>query len=782
MKQTWMIVITAACLAVTAGAAPGKEQRISDPNGAPIKIPMTRGQVVKALAEYSKRFVDERGGAAAEDVFRRFDASAGKAVSRKLPPPDQRASWLANTPGDGIGQGYCGNPGLMDANAYALFVDQYGIEFHYVVNGDGAEGDVLQCADLAEVIAQLLNYSDEILEYLGNATPEMKIYLFAPGVSAGCGLADACAGGGPIYLSDGDADATVHETAHALQHIAINNNQNDPANPLKGRKAEFDAVFAIPPEYAGLVTYTDFYGPDGVVHLSGPLEETPPGFIDQYAMINDWENFAMTCQRYVQSPDRYLALAHTQAWDEHIELCLKYRFAYRRVFLYKDFTNLFAPQTAIVSLRPVDKGDGDGRVEPGEYFALDLSIVPLDDYPAATHLRCLPHEVSTTVVCVATSEFTSGLAKGVRYDFPQAFDYRLPSSFQGETDRTFMLSYYSTGGALATLGWDFVPLNEKGYLWGWVNDGGEEKSIVRLTSTMKEVEEVLLPAELTELLEGLEHLLYDPEGDCFWMGQLWSDGSIYRIPRGAPAMYEVYPLDPADELAGGETYSMALSPVDGSLWFITDESELVRLLIGENGVVNSQIYYPWELSTVPWNGTVALAMDGASGKLWLASSTALMRLSPVGALEMNAGGFTGITALATAPDGGCWIVAGTSLSQTLKKISPAGAVQFTKIPTVKISSIACNPSNGALWAIGSGECYSDKKLVVYSASGSLLSTRDVDSSSASIIPCTSDATAFLRVPFAQWGARRYQTYGGPLYTTILNLQDYAPFSYYQALP
>lgn len=765
----------AACLALGSGAegARGGVVRVSvtpgqgETRNAPIEAPMEREKVVRGLAEYSKRFVTARGVAATADAMRRLPALRPRTAPAAPLYPDTHAQWLSAADVAEIEDLYCIDPDLMDAAAYSLFVSQYGIECRYVLDDAGTEGDVLQCGDLDEVIAQLLQYPDEVLYYLGHANPKMQIRILAPGLTLMCGayVANGCASWNVVSLAPHAASATVHETAHALQFLGVSSNQADPLNPLKGKKAEFEALFTLPPDLDAAVTYDNWL-------WGNPLDEVPPGYTDMYAVVNIMENFAQTCTWYVRYPEKFLMKAHGQAWDEEILLCLKYRFVWDRVFRAKSFTDLFPPSTAIVSLTTVDEGDGDGRIEPGEYFSMNLSIVPLYDLPGATHLRCRPWETTQTVIEVATSEFTGGLTKGKRYDFPKAFRYRLSPSFTGETNRTFMLGYYLSDGSISNIGWDFVPLNEQGYLLAW-NTGVEPAStLVTLTSTMKVAKEVQWPASLLSVMDA-EHTIYDASAGCFWVCPIYLTDSLLRVPASSPASFTSIPLDPAGEVEADEVADMQRNPVDGAFWLRTDCSAVVRLAFGAGGAVQRLVIDPAEFSEYPWEGTRDMAIDPATGKVWLVSENEIIRLSPSGQVELDADGFSGLWTVAPADGGGCWV--GTDAS-TLLKISASGALQSVKTLDYSIGELIRHPLDGSLWAHAGTGCYNVDRLVRFSAAGTPLAEWIVPDRISRIIPSTTDATVFIGT-MDPAGGKRYQGYGGPLHTTIMSPVEYCPFAY-----
>jgi hypothetical protein len=542
-----------------------------------------------------------------------------------------------------------------------------------------------------------------------------------------------------------------------------------------GAKKGFYELFSIPAEWKGVVTYANY--PFGV-----PIKDLPPGFTDFYAMVNDKENFAQACAYYVKDPAYFLRMAHAQAWDEKIGLVMKYRFLYTGVFLMKKFTDLPAPGTAIVALRAVDKGDGDGRIEPGEHFSLDLDIVPLFDYPYATHLRCLPQYPEKKVVCAATSEFTPGLTKGKKYAYPGAFDYSLHSTYQGEENRTFILSYYTPQGTLSPIGSDSVPLNEQGYLLGFTaaesNSTGWVKApeIVKTTSTMKFAGITSFPAPLLAAMGSTTGgpRVYDAATDSVWMSGSYVSDNLLRFTLGNPAAFTLLPIDPEGTLEADEILEIQRNPIDGALWLRTDVADLLRLSVNAAGQAERRVIRPQDLADFYWDGTRDMAIDPWTGRVWLVSSNGILRLSPSGeTVELDLGGFSGLTLVTWAPQGGCWIAS----DSTLMKISANGGVLANEYTDAALMEIISHPVTGHLWGLESGECMYYTMLVYFTPWGTPSSAMPAEASIYSTFhPSTTDGSMFVGDNDYS-GAHRYQMWGSPGYTTVLHPVEYYPLGY-----
>ncbi len=577
--------------------------------------------------------------------------------------------------------------------AYRRFVDETGIDFRYILDDQGTEEEPWLHPDFPAFVEELRNYPDEMLYFLGHSDPPMVVNIYHREVeNFPCeGRTNACAPRRPgNTIEIRYPDAVVHETAHIIHSKCFKYNTGDDGNPLRGLEDYFWRLFSIPRE---------FWYVEGENYEEFERQEPPPGYLDWYSLVDEYENFAVACENYVKNPDNFLAVGYRDARGSGtVRLLKQYRFIHDHVFAGRSFTELVPPQDAVITVWVQDGGDNDGRVEPGEDFYLLGRVIPLSDKSESGRIVCEPYpESSGPVRGILTRSAVDYLDSGREYPF--YFHFRSDGTLPPDFPFLFSLYYQETGDEHNRAGWthlgdDWVSLNERGYLWTWVDyDEYGFPALARFTSLLEPKEFFDFPNSLEDRLwDGNYRPIIDPvHRRCLlYPVELYLGESFLYLLQldGAGAYQEVlldYPEGITDEeydglsdfFDGRELEQMLFNPCEDIIWFLSQGGSLGRGAI-KPGPESGRLEVRKIASPFPVR---YLALDRSRGKVWAASfSGEVARFSRSGErvevqTEISAGG----RVLALEPDGrgGCWV----ALSGGVIRINPDGsAAPFHPVP------------------------------------------------------------------------------------------------------
>ena len=435
-----------------------------------------------------------------------------------------------------------------------------------------------------------------------------------------------------------------------------------------------------------------------------------------------------------------------------------------------------SPSLADLSCRIIDRGDGDGRIEPGEAFELYVTLVPRVDLRGCWLIRCEPMDpivetVSGFVYAAASSGSVFGmrtLRRGITYEYQQPFEFRCGEYLEGEAYFDFELKMIDPRGGRQVIAQGRISLNEEGYLWA--KDTSDSGVLVKLTSLLDEKETLSLPREVEEMIKpgGIgENVLYDEGRDCFWFAGGWIDaGSDYilRVPRERPEDYEMIPIAPYPGFSRQDRIAeMIQNPFDGALWLRTQDGFVYRFNESDDGRVEwmpLKVLPVLNLSRDDWGGARDIAIDEDWGKVWLTDGSRLVRFSASGGeTELSVGGFADGETIA-AGDCGCWI----SSKSDLYAISSEGEIlEKVRGTFTRAEEMMVHPFDGSLWVLTEFPLWgSPHRLSLFSYTGEPLREWNLEAVSKDLIPSVRDGSVFTNTAGCVLRFMPDGRYGSPL--------------------
>jgi hypothetical protein len=692
----------------------------AEPQGA--NASLGEEKVALWLGRFAHEFAQEKGVDATTAVLREFQRSQSDnfGIAPQYAAGDL-ALWLAYWDENDIAEFFHADPRLMRGIACPLFVAKYGIQFHYIVDRNTTDGSVLDSEPLGEMIAEFFFYPDEILYYLGHNPLPVRVNLMAPGLQS-----DPDHNSNTPTSHDNvieiPADAhwgVAHETAHTIDRMMIYRYPDDGANPLRGLTGEFGGLFDVPPP-GGFATYDNYNQRD-----------VPPGYLDSYCLVTT-EDFARSCEDFVVQPFFFYWKARHQAMENLPLLYKKYLFIYRHIFMGHSFGDFTPEERALVSLRTIDRGNGNGRVEPGEQFALSLEITPFVDVDDAVELRCVPLSADGTVTAGQMGVPIQGLREGQMQSIAAVGDYALSSSLDHEIICSFRIECRRADGVITPLVTESVPLNESGYLWAYGHN--EIRMLVKMSSNFKKMEEVPLPAEMGDL-DSLTWRFYDSRNDCFWFLPENTSGSLVCFKVGDLANFKRAPVDPDNAFGGKIILHPTYNPVDGAIWVFANDLLAMRLFLNNAGGIERRVIDLSNAGNNQWFSIYRSSIDPRSGKVWLANLDTIARYTPAGECEAYFPNLPSpIGDIAAAEDGGCWLTS----NNRLMKMSAAGAVGpgrdcgFSR-------GLYCHPYDRSLWGMPDG---GEWVLSLFSGNGDVRNQWDLPRR-GKLIPNPADSSVYV---------------------------------------
>ena len=651
--------------------------------------PLSREEVILKLAGFARDFAREQEAPRAAEILRQsWKTIASERGVKIAEDPGKIARWLKKSDAASIAEAFRDSPRLMSETVEGIIVYIFGIRFHYI-NADGDELYLGDCADLDGVIARLINYPSVILQFLGSHG--LDIYLYAPDADSGCYMPDGSQAAGcadtDIRLNAGNAWATVHETGHTIERLMVLGACQDVRDPDMTCDPEINPL-APPAKWEFYDLFDDYPGVDYSNHT---LVELPRGFVSNYALVDAQEDFAETCEYYVNRPDWFLGEAKRQALSGEPLLYRKYLFVRRHVFLGRAFGEISPPEIADITVRAVDRGDGDGRIEPGETFSLRVDLLPVVDIPDAVSLICTPDPEGGIVAAPDGEEAVDGLSACQPYHFVRFGEYRLSEDFDREANWEFTIECQRADGSRSVLGTAAIPLNEQGYLWFYASDlpGGDDcGKIVKMASTLEVVDAIPLPDAMKAYgmaVTAVYRYQYDPRRDQFWFLPLKESDPLVRFDPRRPGSHFRYEVDPDGVFDTAWIADFKYNPCDGSLWFIGQRGTALRINLLADGRLERRVvamgsFLDWAIH--PWSGAV-----------WFTDDCTLKLYSPSGDLRSENDDMDNAAALAAERFGGCWV----GSSYNLHRISPDGALE-SFLPPAEDYRLICHPHDCSLWA------------------------------------------------------------------------------------
>lgn len=587
-----------------------------------------------------------------------------------------------------------------DVGAQELAGEVRGIKIVYF-RGPNEWRNPRGCVELPDVIEALDCFPETLLDWLAGF--DLQILVYAPDVFCRCPYgASGCYEEPSRVIIQGGTDSTkaitVHEVAHAIDELLPFGHELCDRNLrliyLDRLQDEFDGVFGVPGEL-GWVDYDNYE----------EQESVPDGFVSRYAPIDQGEDFAESCKYYVMWPDDFLLDAEEQAREGNLRLLKKYLTLYRDLFLERSFTDMVPNTKGFFTLTAVENEPRDGRLAPGERFSLRLEMTLFEELGGANQVRCVAaRDGDDGVTVLRSTAAANGLHRWQTYTFDDLGDYQVNAGLTRDRNFDFRVQCRLADGRFWTLGTAPIPLNVEGYLWAfrspdnWRDCGVEGASLVRLSSTLLEMEAVPLPGAICDV--GFpDYEAYDSRRGLFWFFPFEAYGEMARFDRSSPDALQHALLDPQNLLLGAEEVDdIFYNPVDGAFWLLIDCEKYLRVSLSADGRVERRVIDLTDAGSVELEAWPRLSVDPRSGKVWISRNDAVCRYGRSGDREAVFEGIGEIEQLAASPDGGC--LAHLDGGNSFVRIGPDGVPDPAVSYNVGLDdshAMIGHPYDGAIW-------------------------------------------------------------------------------------